>query len=127
MKNRDSQARVLIVDDEPHIVLALEYLMQQCGFDTENAGDGREALDKIDEFSPDVVILDVMMPHMDGFEVAHEIRKRDQHQDAHILFLTARGTDKDKREGYGSGADVYLTKPFDNRELVEKVKDLLGE
>ncbi|MDX1909745.1 MAG: response regulator [Bacteroidia bacterium] len=120
-----SPSRVLIVDDEPGIVTAIEFLMQQHGFVTETAYHGADALTKIGPFDPQLVILDVSMPRMDGFEVALEIRKQPHFQDISIVFLTARGTESDKLKGYGSGADRYMTKPFDNHELVRIVQDML--
>lgn len=117
--------RVLIVDDEPNIVTAIEFLMQQQGLSTEHANNGERALEKVRSFRPHLIILDVMMPVMDGFEVASAIRKEEEFRDVSILFLTAKGTDKDKHDGYGAGADAYLTKPFDNDRLIEKALDML--
>ena len=118
-------AKVLIVDDEPNIALAIEFLMQQQGYQTQKAHDGRQALEALAHFQPDLIILDVMMPHMDGLEVAHEVRKQAALSDTQIIFLTAKGTQRDKMDGYGAGGDLYLTKPFDNKELVRKVGDML--
>ncbi|WNJ18058.1 response regulator [Pontibacter sp. G13] len=121
-----SQFKVLIVDDEPHIRVAIEFLMQQQGFQTASVADGVEALEILGTFVPDAIVLDVMMPNMGGFEVAHEIRKLPEFSETRILFLTAKGADQDKREGYGAGGDLYLTKPFENRHLVESVKEMVG-
>ena len=115
--------RILIVDDEPHIVTAIDFLMKQCGFETASANDGLEALHKISQFKPHLIILDVNMPRMDGFELSREIRSKIDYQDTKIIFLTAKGTQRDKIQGYGAGGDVYLTKPFDNRELTETVTE----
>jgi DNA-binding response OmpR family regulator len=120
-----SPSRILIVDDSPAIVMAINFLMQDNGFETETAADGRIALAKLPVFKPDLLILDVMMPNMDGFEVAQTIRKDPNYADTRIIFLTAKGTDRDKLQGYGAGGDVYLTKPFDNQDLVELVKETL--
>ncbi len=118
-------AKVLIVDDEPNIALAIEFLMQQQGYQTQKAHDGRQALAALAHFQPDLIILDVMMPHMDGLELAHEVRKQAALSDTQIIFLTAKGTQRDKMDGYSAGGDLYLTKPFDNQELVRKVEELL--
>lgn len=118
--------KVLIVDDEEHITIAIEFLMQQQGYDTAVAHDGEHALETLaGGFKPDVMILDVMMPRKDGFELAADIRRNEALQDAKIIFLTARGTREDRITGYGSGGDVYLTKPFDNDRLIELVAEVL--
>jgi CheY-like chemotaxis protein len=125
MRVSGKAAQILIVDDEPNIVTAIEFLMQQCGFVTEKAHNGREAIEKLRQFQPDLILLDVMMPLMDGLEAAHEIRKQPGLQDARIVFLTAKSADRDRLQAYGAGADAYLTKPFDNQELVDRVMEML--
>ncbi len=120
-----SETRILIVDDEPHIVTAIEFLMQQQGYETRHAYNGQEALAILPGFRPQLLILDVMMPVMNGFEVATAIRSDTRWAETQILFLTAKGTDKDKRQGYGSGADLYIAKPFDNHDLVAAVQEML--
>ena len=117
--------KVLIVDDEPNIVLAIDFLMSQKGFQTEKAYSGKEALQKLKIFQPNVVVLDVMMPGMTGFEVAREIRMTEGFSNVQIVFLTAKGTTKDKMQGYSSGGDLYLTKPFNNTDLVMAVEEVL--
>ena len=118
--------KVLIVDDEPNIIIPIEFLMKEQGYHVDTAHNGRLALAKMESFNPDVVILDVMMPEMDGFEVARHIRSNESHNQVHIVFLTAKGTDADRLSGYDSGGEVYLTKPFENSELVEVVNDLIS-
>lgn len=125
MKQTINPARLLVVDDEPNIVVAIEFLMQQQGFETETAYDGHEALSKAKQFHPDLIILDVMMPKADGFEVAHAIRREPELEGVKIVFLTAKGTSRDKVNGYDAGGDVYLTKPFDNSELLEIISEIL--
>lgn len=125
MRVTGKAAQILIVDDEPNIVTAIEFLMQQCGFVTEKAHNGQEAIEKLRRFQPDLILLDVMMPLMDGLEVAHEIRKQPELQEARIVFLTAKSADRDRLQAYGAGADAYLTKPFDNQELVDRVMEML--
>lgn len=117
--------KVLIVDDEPNIVLAIDFLLSQKGFQTKNAYNGTEALEKLSVFQPDVVVLDVMMPGMTGFEVANKIRATVGFSDVHIVFLTAKGTTKDKMQGYSNGGDLYLTKPFDNDDLVTAIQEII--
>lgn len=122
---QNEKPKVLVVDDEPNIVIAIEFLMQQQGFETATAHDGDEALAQVRAFQPDLVILDVMMPRRDGFEVASAIREEMEGNPVKVVFLTAKGTNRDKMQGYGAGGDVYLTKPFDNQELVDTVSEIL--
>ncbi|MBP7183908.1 MAG: response regulator [Saprospiraceae bacterium] len=117
--------KVLIVDDEPNIVLAIKFLMENEGFVVQTATDGRQAIDVAKNFVPDVMLLDVMMPFEDGYSVARKLRSDSNLDATSIIFLTAKGTSKDKMEGYDSGAEHYIVKPFDNDELVEMVKDVL--
>lgn len=119
--------KILIVDDEPSIVLAINHLLITAGYTTDIAENGLEALQKVQKFKPDLIVLDVMMPEMDGFSVALKLREEPKHQDLKILFLTAKISDKDRFNGYATGADHYLTKPFDNEKLIMKVKQMLEE
>lgn len=120
-----NQAKILVVDDEPNIVLAIEFLLQREGFLVQKAYNGIEALEAVASFQPDIVLLDVMMPEMDGFEVAAQLRKRPDLADTKIIFLTAKGTQKDKETGYSKGAEYYMVKPFDNDVLVSTVHEIL--
>jgi DNA-binding response OmpR family regulator len=115
---------VLLVDDEPNILLALEFLIQQKGFNVIKASDGSKGIQEARKHRPDIVILDVMMPGMDGFAVAKAIRNDEQLNDTTIIFLTAKGTTQDRHEGYSSGGEIYLTKPFDNQELVDIISEV---
>lgn len=115
--------KILLVDDEPNILIALEFLFEQEGYIVEKAFDGLQALEKAHVFRPQVIILDVMMPNLDGFEVAKRIRMMQGFDDVRILFLTAKGTSQDKLKGYSSGGEVYITKPFDNEEVVRLVNE----
>ncbi len=117
--------RVLLVDDEPNILLAIEFLLKKEGYTIQKAFGGQQALDVAASFRPDIIVLDVMMPELDGFEVAQRIRNTPDMEDVHIVFLTAKGTPNDKMKGYASGGEVYLIKPFDNDELVRIVKELV--
>lgn len=121
--SQSKSAKILIVDDEPNIVVALEFLLQQQGFVVEKAYNGAEALEKMSSFRPGIVLLDVMMPGIDGFEVARLIRQKPAYRNTQIIFLTAKGTDADKVKGYSSGGEVYITKPFDNDELIQTVNE----
>ncbi len=117
--------KILLVDDEPNILVALEFLLKKEGYIVQKAFDGLQAIEKIDSFRPDIVILDVMMPGFDGFEVARRVRNIEGLEDTRIIFLTARGTQADKVKGYSTGGEYYLTKPFDNEELIGIVNELV--
>lgn len=118
--------RVLIVDDEPSIVISLEYLLQREGYDTAIAPDGEEALAAMAERPPDLVVLDVMLPKLNGFEVCERIRAEPSWSGTKILMLTARGRDTEVTRGLRLGADAYVTKPFSTRDLMAEVNRLLG-
>ncbi|HSR71734.1 MAG TPA: response regulator [Kiloniellales bacterium] len=113
---------VLVVDDEPNIVLSLEFIMKQAGFDVRVARDGDEALSAIERERPDVVLLDVMMPERDGYDVCQRIRANPDWQDIHIIMLTAKGRDIEREKGMALGANDYITKPFSTREVVARVR-----
>ncbi|MDP3892496.1 response regulator transcription factor [Nocardioides sp.] len=118
--------RILIVDDEPNIVLSLEFILSRNGFETAVARDGDEALQAVERFRPDLVLLDVMMPRRDGYEVCQTIRAAGW-EDLKIVMLTAKGRDTEVAKGLAVGADSYVTKPFSTRELIEQVRTLLAE
>lgn len=116
---------VLIVDDEPNILLSIHFLMEQAGLKVQQAERATIALDLAQQSAPDIAILDVMMPEMDGFELAKRLRNLPGLENIQIIFLTARGSVEDRKEGYRSGGEIYLTKPFENEELVTTVLELL--
>ena len=112
--------KVLIVDDEPNIVISLQFLMKKAGFDTAVARDGDEALTEVEQFRPDLVLLDVMMPRRDGYEVCQQLRGSGW-TDLKIVMLTAKGREAEMTKGLALGADAYVTKPFSTSELVDTV------
>ena len=116
---------ILIADDEPNIVVSLEYLMKREGYAVSVARDGEEALAAIRRDRPVLVLLDVMMPKKTGFEVCQEVRADEALHGTLILMLTAKGRETDVARGLGSGADAYMSKPFSTRELVQKVRQML--
>jgi len=118
--------RVLIVDDEPNIVLSLEFLMQREGYQVATAADGEAAMEALAAQAPDLVILDIMLPKMNGFEVCRRIRGDPRWKGVRILILTARGRETEVSKGLGLGADLYVTKPFSTKELMAQVKGLLA-
>ena len=117
--------RVLVVDDEPNIVMSLEFLMRRAGFEVAVARNGREALDALEGSPPDLLLLDVMMPEFDGYEVCERIRARSDWRGTKIVMLTARGREVERERGLSLGADAYVTKPFSTRDLVEQAKRML--
>ena len=116
---------VLIVEDEGALVEVLKYNLEKEGFRTEVATDGEEALLVLDEQSPDLVILDWMLPHVSGIEVCRRIRRRKETRGVPIVMLTARGEEGDRVRGLESGADDYVTKPFSPGELIARVRAVL--
>lgn len=118
--------KILIADDEPNIVISLEFLMKKEGFDVAVAVDGEEALTKVASFNPDLILLDVMMPKKSGFEVCESLRTDPANADLRIVMLTAKGRDTEVAKGLAIGADAYVTKPFSTKDLVVQVKSLLG-
>ena len=117
---------VLIADDEPNIVISLEFLMKREGHRVSIARDGDAALAAIRAERPDLVLLDVMMPGKSGFEVCQAVRSDESLAGLKILMLSAKGRDTDLAKGSALGADAYMTKPFSTRELADKVREMLG-
>jgi len=117
--------KILVADDEPNILTALEFLLQRNGYDVQIARNGEEALQLIESGPPDLVLLDVMMPLRSGYEVCRRIRERTDWSHIKIVMLSAKGRDAEITKGLAMGADLYVTKPFSTRELVDKVKALL--
>ncbi len=118
---------VLVVDDEPNIVLSLEFLIKQAGYEVRIARDGDAALKAIEERLPDLVLLDVMMPKRDGFDVCETIRANPVWKDVPIIMLTAKGRDIEREKGLALGADAYITKPFSTRDALDQIRQFLGE
>lgn len=118
--------RILIVDDEPNIVISLEFLMMREGHEVHVARDGEAGLVAVRDHRPDLVVLDVMMPKLDGFAVLESIRADPDLAHTRVLMLTAKGREAEREKGLTLGADAYMPKPFSTRELVDKVKELLA-
>ena len=117
--------RILVVDDEPNIALSVEFLLQKEGYEVAIAHNGSEALERAAIFRPQLIVLDVMLPAIDGFEVCRQLRVDPLHAELRILLLTARGRAAEIERGLGLGADAYMTKPFATRDLVAKIAQLL--
>jgi DNA-binding response OmpR family regulator len=118
--------RILIVDDEPNIVTSLVFLMEHAGYEVRTTGDGGEALAAVGEFDPDLVVLDIMLPTMNGFEVCRRLRADPGNDGLKILMLTAKGREVEIAKGRELGADDYMTKPFSTKELVARVGSMLS-
>lgn len=118
--------KILVADDEPNILVSLEYLLKREGYTVLLAHDGQEALDLIASERPDLVLLDVMMPGKSGFEVCQAVRASEALQGIPILMLTAKGRDTDQAKGLALGANAYMTKPFSTQALVQKVAAMLA-
>lgn len=118
--------KILVADDEPNIVVALDYLLQRNGFEVHVARDGEEALRQVETLLPDLILLDVMMPQKSGYEVCKAIRARSDWHNIKIVMLSAKGRDTEVTQGLAAGADLYITKPFSTRELLAKIKNLLN-
>jgi len=119
--------RILIVDDEPNIVVQLQFLMEQKGYQVRIAENGEAAIEAIETFKPDLVLLDIMLPGINGFEVCQTIRDNKDLGNIKIVLVTALGRDIDMEKGIALGADAYITKPFSNTEIVDRVRELLKE
>lgn len=118
--------KVLIADDEPNILMSLEFLMKKEGYKVYIARDGGEAYDLIQQEKPDLLLLDIMMPRMDGYELCRFVKQTGEYQHAKVIFLSAKSKEADIQEGYDAGADMYLPKPFSTRELVSKINQLMA-
>lgn len=118
--------KVLIVDDEPNIVAALEFLLEKNGYQVRVAANGEEALAQLDSFAPDLVLLDVMVPKVSGYEVCQRMRAQPKWRDIKIVMLSARGREVEVEKGMSLGADLYVTKPFSSAELVATIGELLS-
>jgi DNA-binding response OmpR family regulator len=119
--------KIVIADDEPNIVISLEFLMQRNGYEVRTAGDGEAALQLVESFRPDLILLDIMLPLKSGYEVCQKIRENPDLKDTRIVMITAKGRDIEVTKGLALGADAYITKPFSTQDLLTTVKRLLGE
>ena len=119
--------KILIVDDEPSIIVPLQFLMEQNGYETTVAFSGEEAMETIIANPPDLILLDIMLPVIDGFEVCQRVRERPELDHIRIVMITAMGSEANVAKGLALGADAYIAKPFSNAAVVEKVKELLQQ
>ena len=117
---------ILIVDDEPNIVMSLEFLMRKNGYQVGIARNGTEALAAIAQTPFDLILLDIMMPDVDGYQVCRQLRQNPARTSTKVIFLSAKSREADVQKGYEVGADLYIPKPFSTRQLMEKVRELLA-
>src|SRR5687768_17388575 len=119
--------KIVIVDDEPNIVMSLEYTFKKNNFEVFIARDGQEALDILKDVQPHIIILDIMMPNVDGYNTLEQIKKDERLKDMKVIFLSAKNKEKDIEKGLSLGANLYIIKPFSVKKLVEQVNFLLQE
>ena len=117
--------KVLVVDDDPYILMSLEFLMKKSGYDVMVARNGTEALELVDKQLPNIVLLDIMMPDVDGYEICSYIKNSDKLTHTKVVFMSAKTKETDIQKGYDLGASLYIIKPFSTRELVKQIKELM--
>ena len=122
----NSDRKVLVVDDEPNVIKSLTFVLEKEGFNVSSATNGEEAMAKVQESKPRLMLLDVMMPKKNGYEVCQEVKGNSSLSDIHIIMLTAKGQEADREKGLSAGADEFMTKPFSLMAVVGKVKEFLG-
>ena len=119
-------SKILIVDDDPNILMSLEFLMNKNGYEVRVARNGKEALDIVNKDTPDLVLLDIMMPDVDGYAICKHIKSTAKLKNTKVVFLSAKTKESDIQKGYDLGASLYVTKPFSTRDLMKEIKELLS-
>jgi DNA-binding response OmpR family regulator len=122
-----AQEKILIVDDELSILVPLKFLLEKNNFDVDLAQSGKDALEKIAQRKPDLILLDIMLPDLDGYEIFQLIRENPGWDDIKVIYLSAKNRDVDIAKGLNLGVDAYVTKPFSNVDLIDKVRTLLAK
>lgn len=117
--------KILVVDDDPYILMSLEFLMKKSGYDVMIARNGKEALELIEKQMPALLLLDIMMPDVDGYEICRQVKSSEKLKEIKVVFLSAKTKETDIQKGYDLGAALYVKKPFSTRELVKQINDLL--
>ena len=118
--------KILVVDDDPYILMSLEFLMKKNGFEVMVARNGTEALDIVEKQVPDIVLLDIMMPDVDGYAICKHIKSSKKLKEAKVVFMSVKSKETDIRKGYDLGASLYVTKPFSTRQLLKQVQELIS-
>lgn len=119
--------KILVVDDDPYILMSLEFLMKKNGYDVMVARNGTEALDIVEKQLPDIVLLDIMMPDVDGYEICKHIKASKKLKNAKVVFMSAKTKEVDIKKGYDLGASLYITKPFSTREMMKQINELMND
>ncbi len=122
-----SKGKILVVDDEIYIVHILDFSLGMEGYEVVTALDGEQALEKLKSDRPDLIVLDIMMPKLDGYEICKVIKSDPETRQIPVILLSAKGRNVDQKIGFEVGADDYITKPFSPRKLVERINQLLGQ
>jgi DNA-binding response OmpR family regulator len=123
----DASGPILVIDDEPYILRSLSYLLQREGFAVETASNGADGLERVRTIHPPLVFLDIMMPHMNGYEVCEQVKQDPGLENTYVIMLSAKGQQIDRERGLLGGADEYMTKPFSPREVAQRVRSILAE
>jgi two-component system, OmpR family, alkaline phosphatase synthesis response regulator PhoP len=123
----DTSGPILVIDDEPYILRSLSYLLQREGYTVETATNGEEGLKRVRSLRPPLVFLDIMMPHMNGYEVCEQVKQDPSLEGTYVIMLSAKGQQIDRERGLLGGADEYMTKPFSPREVAQRVRTILAE
>lgn len=118
--------KILVVDDDPYILMSLEFLMKKNGYDVMVARNGTEALELVEKQIPHMVLLDIMMPDVDGYEICRHIKNSKKLQGAKVVFMSAKTKEVDIKKGYDLGASLYITKPFSTREMIKQINELMN-
>ena len=119
--------RILLVEDEPHMIEMLKFRLVENNYEVATASDGYTALNEVRNFKPNLVILDLMLPKIDGYTICRLLKFNEEYRAIPVMILSARSTDEDVRRGMGMGADAYMTKPYDPPVLLDKIKELLAK
>jgi DNA-binding response OmpR family regulator len=117
--------KILVVDDDPYILMSLEFLMKKNGYQVMIARNGTEALDAINNTPPELILLDIMMPDVDGYSICKYVKSKKNLKHIHIVFVSAKTKEADIQKGYQLGAAMYISKPFSTRDLMKKVNELM--
>jgi two-component system alkaline phosphatase synthesis response regulator PhoP len=126
-QNPEKPGPILVIDDEPYILRSLSYLLQREGYSVETAANGEEGLQRVRNLRPPLVFLDIMMPHMNGYEVCEQVKQDPTLEHTYVIMLSAKGQQIDRERGLLGGADEYMTKPFSPREVAQRVRTILAE
>ncbi len=121
----DETQKILVVDDDPYILMSLEFLMKKNGYNVLVARNGTEAMQIIKDFIPDIVLLDIMMPDVNGYEICKYIKSSKKLSHCKVVFLSAKSSEADIKKGYDLGASLYISKPFSTRTIVKQLKELV--